>query len=106
MIDIGFIAIIGIFLIYYLLVLILERKIIHEPGEIIECFLSVILMYAGVSLIYYSLTGRPFLNDSPETYSIYIFIIGFIALLWTIPNLLENFSFFANFLKKQKKTKK
>jgi len=61
-------------------------------------------MYAGISLIYYSITGRPFLNDSPEAYNIYIFIIGFIALLWTVPNLLEKFTFFQNFI--NPKTKK
>ena len=99
--DVGYLLIIGIFVFYYLVILIFERKIIQEPGEIIEKFLSVLLMYAGVSLIYFSLTGKPFLNDSPEAYSVYIFIIGFIALLWTIPNLLEEFSFFRKFMKKK-----
>ena len=103
MIEVSYLIIIGIFLIYYFLVLISEKKIIKEPSEIIDKFLSVILMYAGVSLIYFSITGQPFLTDSPETYNIYIFVIGFIALLWTIPNLLENFKFFQKFMNKRKR---
>ena len=106
MIGVSYLVIIGIFLIYYLVVLISEKKIIKEPSEIIEKFLSVILMYAGISLIYFSITGKPFLNDSPQTYNIYIFVMGFIALLWTIPNLLENFAFFRRFVVKGKKKKK
>lgn len=105
MLDIGYAIIIGVFLLYYLLVLFIERDVMKEPSEIIDKFLSVILMYAGVSLIYYSVTGQPFLNDSPETYNIYIFIIGFIALLWTIPNLLEKFSFFHRFVNGKDKKK-
>lgn len=105
MIDTGYLIIIGVFVLYYLIVLLVERKIIKEPSEIIDKFLSVILMYAGISLIYFSITGKPFLNDSAETYNIYIFIIGFIALLWTIPNLLEKFEFFQRFLNGKKKKK-
>ena len=106
MIEMGYLLIIGVFLLYYFLVLILEKKIIHEPTEIIEKFLSVLLLYAGISIIYFSLTGKPFLNDSTDTYNVYIFIIGFIALLWTIPNLLEKFSFFREFMNNDKKIKK
>jgi len=106
MIDIRYLLIIIFFLIYYLAILILERKIIEDPGKILELFLSVLLLYAGISIIYYSLTGKPFLTDSPDTYTVYVFIIGFIAILWTIPNLLSEFSFFQRFLNKSNKKKK
>ena len=105
MISIEYLIIIGIFLIYYLFVLIKERKIIKEPGEIISKFLSVILLYAGISLIYFSLTGKTLFSASEESYNIYVFIIGFIAILWTVPELLTEFSFFQNFLKKKKRKK-
>jgi hypothetical protein len=103
MVGVSYLVIIGVFLLYYILVLVFEKDIIKDPGDIIEKFLSVVLLYAGVSLIYFSITGEPFLSESPETYNIYIFVIGFIALLWTIPNLLENFRFFRKFMSKKKK---
>lgn len=103
MISLEYIIIITVFLIYYLAVLIKEKKVIKEPQEIISKFLSVILLYAGVSLVYFALTGKPFPGTSEESYNIYIFIIGFVAILWTIPELLEEFSFFKNFGKKKKK---
>jgi hypothetical protein len=102
MVGTSYLVIIIAFMIYYFLVLIFEKEVIKDPGDIIEKFLSVVLLYAGVSLIFFSITGKPFLTESPETYNIYIFIIGFIALLWTIPNLLENFRFFRNFTNKKK----
>ena len=105
MVEIGFAIIISVFLIYYLFVLIFERKIIDNPKDILDKFLSILLLYAGISIIYYSLTGRPFLTDSDEGYKVYLFIIGFIAVLWTIPNLLKEFEFFNNFVKKAKKKK-
>ena len=101
-----YIIIISVFLIYYLLVLAKERKIMKEPGEIISKFLSIILLYAGISLIYFSLTGKALFNASTDTYNLYIFIIGFIAILWTIPELLTEFTFFQNFMNKKNKTKK
>jgi hypothetical protein len=101
--DLGFIIIISVFILYYLVVLFLERKVIQEPGEILDKFLSMILLYAGISLIYFSITGHALFNSSQESYNIYIFIIGFIAILWTIPNLLEEFSFFTNFLNAKNK---
>jgi len=104
--DFGFLIIIGIFLLYYLLVLFTEKRIISEPGQIIDKFLSVLLLYAAISIIYYSLTGRPFLSDSETTYSIYIFIIGFVALLWAIPNLLKEFRFFNKFIKRGERLKR
>ena len=104
--DLGFLIIIGIFLFYYLLVLFTEKKIISEPGQIIDKFLSVLLLYAAISIIYYSLTGRPFLSDSEDTYAIYIFIIGFVALLWAVPNLLKEFRFFNKFIRRGEKLKK
>jgi len=103
--DPGYLIIIVVFLIYYFSILFIERKIIQDPGEILEKFLSVILLYAGISILYFALTGKPFLQDTTESYRVYIFIIGFIAILWTIPNLLEEFSFFNKFLNKKKKRK-
>ncbi len=98
----AYLVVVGLFLIYYLLVLFKERKIIKDPNEIISKFLSMILLYAGISIIYFSFTGKPFLGDSVENYNLYIFIIGFIAILWTIPELLSEFSFFRKFLKNKK----
>lgn len=97
----GYLIIVALFLLYYLILIVVERKFIREAGEIIEKFLSVVLLYAGVSLIYYSLTGKPFLSESVETYNIYIFIIGFIAVIWTIPTLLSEFGFFRRFSRKR-----
>ena len=94
--EIGFLLIIAIFLLYYLLVLFLEKKIISEPKDIIDKFLSVLLLYAAISIIYYALAGKPFLSDNENSYAVYIFIIGFVALLWAIPNLLKEFRFFNN----------
>jgi len=102
MISSTYVTIIGAFLIYYIFVLVLERKMMREPTQIIRKFLSVILLYAGISIIYFSLTGEPFLSDSQQTYDLYIFIIGFIAVLWTIPDLLLEFTFFRNFMNKEK----
>jgi len=95
--------IILVFLVYYFTVLFTQRRIINDPKEIIDRFLSVILLYAGISLIYFPVTGKPFLGDTQETYNIYIFIIGFIAILWTVPNLLQEFKFFNNFMNKKKR---
>jgi hypothetical protein len=103
MISAEYLIIIAVFVIYYLAVLITEKRIIREPQEIIGKFLSVILLYAGVSLIFFALTGQPFLGASQENYNLYIFIIGFVAMLWTIPELLEEFKWFRNFTKKSKK---
>lgn len=103
MISINYLIIVSLFLIYYLLILIFEKKIIKDPAEIIEKFLSIVLLYAGISIIYFSITGKPFLEDKIENYYIYIFLIGFIAILWTIPNLLEEFEFFKKFMNKKKK---
>jgi len=104
--DIGFLIIIGTFILYYLLILFIERKVIEDPGEILDKFLSIILLYAGISIIYFALTNKPFFGQTQENYKVYIFIIGFIAILWTIPNLLREFNFFNNFLNKDKKAKK
>ena len=104
--DLGFLVIIGVFVIYYLAVLISEKRIMNEPKNIIDKFLSVILLYAGISIIYFAITGRPFLSDSEDSYSVYIFIIGFVALLWTIPNLLKEFRFFRKFIRKGKRLEK
>jgi len=103
MISINYLMVVGIFLVYYLGVLILEKKMIHDPKDIIGKFLSVVLFYAGVSIIYFSLTGKPLFGDSTENYSLYIFIIGFVAVLWTIPDLLSEFKFFRKFMKEKGK---
>ncbi len=105
MISLEYIIIIITFLIYYLAILIFEKRVIRDPQEIIGRFLSVILLFAGISLIYFALTGNPFPGSSPDNYNIYIFIIGFVAVLWTVPDLLEEFKFFRNFNKKGKKKK-
>ena len=105
MVGFGFTIIIVMFLIYYFAVLIIERKIIQDPKNILDKFLSTILLYAGVSLIYFSLTGRPLFGESTEVYSVYIFVIGFISILWTVPNLLKEFTFFNNFLNKSSRKK-
>ncbi|MAG38155.1 hypothetical protein CMI45_02095 [Candidatus Pacearchaeota archaeon] len=103
MAGISYIIIVVLFVIYYLAVLLIEKKIIDDPREIIEKFLAFALTYAGIALIYFSFTGKPFLTDTVEEYYIYIFLIGFIAILWAIPNLLSEFSFFRRFVRKGKK---
>jgi len=105
MISATYLIVVGIFLLYYFLVLVIERKMISDPNEIISKFLAVILLYAGISIIYFSFTGKPFLSDSTENYNLYIFIIGFVAILWTIPDLLSEFKFFNKFINKGKKKK-
>ena len=102
----GYLIIVTVFLIYYLVLIVAERRFIKEASEIIEKFLSVALLYVGISLIYFSLTGKPFLSDSTETYNIYIFIIGFVAAVWAVPTLLSEFSFFKKFERKRTRRKK
>lgn len=105
MVGLGFTIIIVAFLIYYFSVLIVEKKIIQDPKHILDKFLSTVLLYAGISLIYFSITGQPLLGESTEVYNVYIFVIGFISILWTVPNLLKEFTFFTNFLNKASKKK-
>jgi len=95
--------IVGLFLVYYLSILIFERKMIHDPAEIIGKFLAISLFYAGISIIYFSITGTSLFGVSEQTYTIYIFIIGFVAMLWAIPELLSEFKFFRKFIKEKKK---
>lgn len=106
MISIEYILIISLFVIYYFAVLLSEKKIIREPDKIISRFLSIVLLYAGISLIYFSITGRGLFGASTEGYSVYIFIIGFVSILWTIPELLSEFEFFKRFLEKREIGKK
>jgi len=106
MAGIDYMIIVAVFILYYLIVLIFEKKILDGPTEIIEKFLAITLGYAGVSLIYYSITGQPFLTTDPSQYNVYIFIIGFISLLWAIPNLLSEFQFFQRFKEAGEKRKK
>jgi hypothetical protein len=104
--DLGYIIIISFFIIYHIVLLVVEQRFLVEPRDIMDKFLSFVLLYAGFSIMYFSITGKPFLNDSPETYNIYIFIIGFIALMWAIPNLLLEFKFFSSIAKKNHLKKK
>lgn len=102
MIDQSYLFIILAFILYYFLVLFFEKKLMHNPKDIVEKFLAVILIYAGISLIYFSFTGKPFLKDNISSYYVYIFMIGFIAMVWAIPTLLSEFNFFKKFMKKKK----
>lgn len=104
--DLGILIIIGVFLAYYFAILFSEKKIISEPKDIIDKFLSILLLYAGISIIYYAFTGQPFLTDTEDSYAVYIFIIGFVAILWTVPNLLKEFRFFNKFVKDGEKYNK
>jgi len=106
MVSLGIITIIVTFLIYYFAVLYFEKTLIQDPKIIIEKFLSVLLLYVGVSTVYFALTGRPFLDDTPQTYAVYIFIIGFISLVWSTVNLLTVFSFFKKFERFSERTKR
>jgi len=106
MATVSYLAIIGIFVFYYFLILFFERKIISEPREIIEKFLAVTLCYAGISLIYFALMGKPLFTDDVSEYSIYIFIIGFIAVLWAVPNLMSEFHWYDRFLKAGEKLRR
>ena len=101
--DLVFVLIVSVFLVYYFTVLIFEKKLISEAKDIIDKFLSITLMYAGISLIYYSMTGQPLLSDSEASYNFYIFIMGFVAILWTIPHLLSEFRFFRKFMRKKRR---
>ncbi len=101
--DPAFILIISVFLIYYFTVLFFEKKLISEAKDIIDKFLSVTLLYAGISLIYYSITGQPMLTDTEGSYNVYIFIMGFVAVLWTIPHLLSEYNFFRKFMRKKRR---
>ena len=106
----GYLFVVGLFVFYYFLILLIEKRIVNDPKIIIAKFLSMVLFYAGVSLIYYASTGKPFMGDPIENYNLYIFIIGFIAVLWTLPDLLSEFNFFRGFLTKfevnEKRTEK
>jgi hypothetical protein len=98
----GYLVIIGIFIVYYLAVIFIERRIIDDPRDIIEKFLSVVLLYAGFSLIYWSVTGIPLFATDISEYFVYVFIIGFIAFLWALPQLLLEFGFIRKFLKHER----
>jgi hypothetical protein len=103
MVALSYLLVIGAFLIYYLSIIFFERKIVDQPTDILEKFLAITLIFAGISLIYYSITGQPFLVESADEYNVYIFLIGFIAVLWAVPNLLSEFSFYKKFFDKKKK---
>ncbi len=94
MVEFGYTVIIVLFVVYYVLVYFSEKKAITDAKELIAKFFDVLLFYAGISIIYFAITGKPFYGDSIETYRLYIFIVGFIALVWTLPSLLKEFKFF------------
>ena len=102
MADWAYVTIVSIFVVYYILVLLFEKRLLSDPKNIIEKFLAILLTYAGISLIYFSFTGKPFIGGSVESYYVYIFVIGFISVIWAIPNLLSEFRFFKKFMKKKK----
>ena len=104
--DLNFLLVALFFALYVLIVLILERRIIYEPRELLEKFLAFMLLYAGISIIYFSITGQPFLNESESSYRTYLFLIGFIAMMWSIPNILSEFTFFKQFMESKKPKKK
>ena len=104
--DLNFLLVAMFFALYVLIVLILERKIIFEPRELLEKFLAFMLLYAGISIIYFSITGEPFLTETESSYRTYLFLIGFIAMMWSIPNILSEFTFFKQFMEDKKIKKK
>ena len=104
--DLNFLLVAMFFALYVLIVLILEKKIIYEPRELLEKFLAFMLLYAGISIIYFSITGEPFLTETESSYRTYLFLIGFIAMMWSIPNILSEFTFFKQFMEDKKIKKK
>ena len=102
MANLAYLIIVSVFILYYLLILLFEKKLLSDPKNIIEKFLAVLLTYVGVSLIYFSFTGKPFIGDDINSYYVYIFVIGFISVIWAIPNLLSEFRLFKKFIKKKK----
>ena len=98
--DWSIIVIICIFLVFYITTFIDQKTLITDPKEILVKFLAVVFLYAGISLIYFSITGSPLFTTNTEVYNVYIFIIGFIALLWTIPFLIKDYSFYKKWFKK------
>ena len=98
--SIAYMIILAVFLIYYFLLLIFEKKILGDVKEIVLALLSIIIVYAGVALIYFSLTGKAFFGGDTADYSVYTLIIGFVSALWAIVHLLSRFKVFRKFVKK------
>ena len=86
--------IVSIFLVYYLLVLIINKRMITNPSEIVSKFFMSVLLYVGISLVYFAFTGKPLLESDFKTLQIYIFISGFVAILIAFPNMLKDFDLF------------
>ena len=93
MTEFGYVYIVVIFIAYYLAIYFIEKRTMTDAKEIIEKFFDVLLFYAGISIIYFSLTGKPFFGDSLQTYRLYIFIVGFISIIWSVPKLLREFKY-------------
>lgn len=102
--ELSFLIIAGLFILYILVILYVEKRIIYHPEDLLEKFLAFMLLYAGISIMYYATTGRPFLNESETSYTTYLFLIGFIAMMWSIPNILSEFKFFKKYMFKKKST--
>jgi len=99
----SYFIIIAIFAVYYILILFTEKRLIHNPTEIIEKFLAVVVAYAGISLIYFSFTGKPFLSASVSDYAMYVLVMGVVSVIWAVLNLLSEFKFFKKLEKKRLK---
>lgn len=103
MIGVSYLILIVVFLVYYLAVLLLEKRFIQDPKDIIEKVFSIALLYAGISIVYFTFTGKPLFDDSASDYDFYILLMGMIAIFWTLPSLLEEFSIFKSFFSKTKR---
>jgi len=77
-----------------------------KKSSIVSKLIIVLIFGLVSSLIYFSLTGKAVFDRYINEYYIYIFIIGFIAVLWAVPNLLSEFRFFKNFERRAKKRKR
>jgi len=103
MIGMSYVILILVFIAYYLLVLFIEKRFIQDPKDIIEKVFSIALLYAGIVIVYFTFTGKPLFDDSASDYDFYILLIGMIAIFWTLPSLLEEFSALRGFFSKTKK---
>jgi len=88
--DLGIIVV--IFLVHYFLVLILNKRLITNPNEIISKLFMSVLLYVGASFIYFAFTGRSLTGEEIVSMQVYIFAIGFISILIAATNLLKDFS--------------
>lgn len=104
--DVGFIIIAASFIGYLLLLLYFERKFLFEPRDVLDKFLAFSLLYAGISILYFAFTGETFLSESESSYRLYLFLIGVMSILWSVPTILGEFQFFKDFEKKGPRKKR